>query len=637
MKSFTNILLIASLSVALLAGCSNKATKSTSTTEKIRPEVLSHELSAESLIHKANLTSDTRTKALLLLDAAEKLLQNNMAHRSSNTLFEIDDSEFYASQSTQNYYRLLLLHLKLGIYENYSEHLTNALRLFRPTVLEKINVHELNEIIPLLTEALYLEDRPLEGAILLMEYSGILATHQLTSIHEQIWTLLRETKASQLNNFRYEGNDKDAGAWLELIQLITLHQIDLDSQYRALKNWQSKWPNHPATIHPPAELRLLSELPSIRPRSITLALPFTGPVEQVGKAVRDGFMAAYYNAYTTLYNPSSTTPSTKLDDSQQHPRENALSINFFDTNIHSIDSLFANPPEKNNLIVGPLTKSEVNKLSSIDLHATPVLALNYLDTSAQNQTTTNTTSLYQFGLNPDIEVAQLARILAQRNHHKIAYIGPENDLGFRLFDALTIELQHHDSIIIESIFYKEQRSLSQSVAKLLGTDQSKIRERTVQNITGIDVEFEPRRRQDIDAIFMLAKPQVAKQLNPLFAYHYAGDLPIYSGSQIHQIDEPKNDLDNIIFVDMPWMLSNTIDIKNTIEKAIPSSASQYARFYALGADAFSLAPRLEILRTVKGSQLQGQTGRLSINPAGIIERELEIAVFRNGRANIIKE
>jgi outer membrane PBP1 activator LpoA protein len=88
---------------------------------------------------------------------------------------------------------------------------------------------------------------------------------------------------------------------------------------------------------------------------------------------------------------------------------------------------------------------------------------------------------------------------------------------------------------------------------------------------------------------------------------------------------------------MPWMLSNTIDIKNTIGKAIPSSSSQYARFYALGADAFALAPRLEILRTVQGSQLQGQTGRLSINQNGIIDRELEIAVFKNGKATVIKE
>lgn len=150
-------------------------------------------------------------------------------------------------------------------------------------------------------------------------------------------------------------------------------------------------------------------------------------------------------------------------------------------------------------------------------------------------------------------------------------------------------------------------------------------------------EFEPRRRNDIDAIFMLAKPQIASQLNPLFAYHYARNLPIYSSSQIHQINEQQNDLDNIYFVEMPWMLSNTIDIKNILTSALPTAKSEYSRFYALGADAFTLAPRLKILKEIQNSQVQGHTGTLSIDSSGIIHRELELAVFRRGRAIAIKE
>lgn len=34
----------------------------------------------------------------------------------------------------------------------------------------------------------------------------------------------------------------------------------------------------------------------------------------------------------------------------------------------------------------------------------------------------------------------------------------------------------------------------------------------------MDVEFEPRRRQDADAIVMVAEPTVARQFKPLFAF-----------------------------------------------------------------------------------------------------------------------
>lgn len=135
---------------------------------------------------------------------------------------------------------------------------------------------------------------------------------------------------------------------------------------------------------------------------------------------------------------------------------------------------------------------------------------------------------------------------------------------------------------------------------------------------------------------MLAKPTVAKQLNPLFAYHYAKDLPIYSSSQIHQTDDQKNDLDNIHFIEMPWMLSNSIEIKSTIINAIPNARTDYSRFYALGADAFNLSPRLQLLKEIQNSQIQGYTGTLSINQSGIVERDLELVVFKRGKATLLK-
>lgn len=618
MKSFINTFFTTSIFLVLISGCSNQSTIPLSSKES-SPQPSVEQLSAEQLLYQANQTSDPMQRTALLISAAEKFYRENQTQYASSTINLIKTSATQFKLDTRNYYRLLKQHLKLGIYDEMIPHLNTALELYSPAILDRLNIEELKEIIPLLTEAMHLQNEDITGAILLIEYSGILSSNQeYALLNEQIWSLLRNIEAIALNNYTYTKKDQDVIAWLELAKLMTQNQIDLDSQYQALKSWQARWPTHPATTALPTELQLLSNLPATRPSHITLALPFSGPVEQVGKAVRDGFMAAYYDSLNSGSNP-------------------AAKINFYDTHQQPIEHLFSSDMRQNDLIIGPLTKPEVNKMTSLDLNNTSVLALNYLDPLSLPNSNPAPEKLYQFGLNPDIEITQVAELLNRKNRHKIAFIGPENELGFRLYDALVIELQKYNGNIIESIFYKEQNSLSNSVAKLLGTDQSVSRKRHIQNITGIDVEFEPRRRQDIDAIFMLAKPHVAKQLNPLFAYHYGGDLPIYSGSQIHQIDEPKNDLDNIYFVDMPWMLSDTINIKNAIQEAIPSSANQYARFYALGADAFAIAPRLEILRTVKDSQLQGQTGTLSIDENGIVNRQLEVAIFKKGRAHVLKE
>lgn len=607
------------MTLALLNGCAKKELLSDNQVNDQPPlKELAPELTADQLVAKALNTIDPIIKTRSLLSAAEIYYSDSQLQQASAALKEMPPKSSLKKLSNQDQFRLLLIHLKLGIFTDDAFHLNQSHELFNPSILDRINIDQTKEIIPLLAEALHRNDQHIDSAIYLIEYSGILNSLDYAKLNEQIWALLRTSDPIDLFNYQYTKKDIDVNAWLELAKQITQNQISLENQFRALQSWKKKWPNHPASIAPPEELKLLANLPESRPTSITLALPLSGTIEHVGKAVSDGFMAAYYDAATR--------------NSLNLPK-----ITFYDTNSQPIDSLLLLPRHQNELIIGPLTKTEVNKLSLQQNFNAPILALNYLDTNQTSSSETINHNLYQFGLNPDIEIIQITEILNHKGYNKIAFIGPENEFGFRLHDLLAIELKKHHGHIIESIFYNEQGSLSNSVAQLLGTDTSITRKRHIQTITGLSLEFQPRRRQDIDAIFMLAKPHIAKQINPLFAYHYGGDIPIYSVSQIHQIDEPKNDLDNIYFVDMPWMLSNTIDIKNSIHQAMPSNAKQYARFYALGADAFALAPRLKLLRTMMDSQLQGHTGTLSIDENGIINRQLELATFKKDKAIIIKE
>lgn len=595
----------------LLNGCSSPSKKETLDETNYATNII--EPSPEELIQQALSSNDEATSTRLYLHAAIEYYSNNLITQSSAAIKDINIKLL----SPENTIDALLLNLELAIQENLDWHQQASIDLFKPSILNKTNIDNLKKIIPLIAEVYKRQDQSISSAIILIEYEGILDEIDYSQLNDDIWQLLRNTDPIELYNFKYLNKDQNVNAWLELARTITQNQISLDNQYTAFQQWQIKWPNHPATAHPPKELLLLSKLPETRPTQIIIALPFTGPVAEAGKAVRDGFMAAYYNE---LQQQSATTTNIK----------------FFDTNKNTIESLYSQTHNENTLIIGPLTKNNVNKLQNLDLSKSTTLALNYLETN--NILPINTPdTLFQFGLDPETEITQLSNLLAKKHLNKIAFIAPETEHGFRIHDTLLQALEKKQSIIIESVFYQDQKSLSPSVAKLLATDLSTLRKNKTQRITNLNVEFEPRRRNDIDAIYMLAKPQVANQLNPLFAYHYARNLPIYSSSQIHQINEQQTDLDNIFFLEMPWMLSNTIEIKNTIINALPLAKSEHSRFYALGADAFSLSPRLKLLKEIQNSQVQGHTGTLSIDNSGIIHRELELAVFRKGKAVAIKE
>ncbi|MOA53312.1 Penicillin-binding protein activator LpoA precursor [compost metagenome] len=57
----------------------------------------------------------------------------------------------------------------------------------------------------------------------------------------------------------------------------------------------------------------------------------------------------------------------------------------------------------------------------------------------------------------------------------------------------------------------------------------------------------------------------------------------------------------------------------------------------MGADAYNLAPRLEQLKALPDSQVEGLSGRLSLNPAQRIERDLPWAEFRGGQVQPLKD
>ena len=124
---------------------------------------------------------------------------------------------------------------------------------------------------------------------------------------------------------------------------------------------------------------------------------------------------------------------------------------------------------------------------------------------------------------------------------------------------------------------------NKSIEQILQLDLSQGRARDLKQLLG-SFEFEPRRRQDVDAIFMLATPRLGRQIKPLLAFHYAGEIPVYATSDIYEgTAQSEPDLNGIIFSNLPWFFQNTPE-KNSLLKNNEAPA-KLQRLYALGVDA----------------------------------------------------
>ncbi|MEF8833585.1 MAG: penicillin-binding protein activator, partial [Halofilum sp. (in: g-proteobacteria)] len=186
-------------------------------------------------------------------------------------------------------------------------------------------------------------------------------------------------------------------------------------------------------------------------------------------------------------------------------------------------------------------------------------------------------------------------------------------------------------------YNSEASDYGRPIQALLNLDSSYARERQLQNTIGKDVRFEPRRRQDIEVIFMAAMPRQARLLEPQLEFHRAGDLPVYATSHVFSgVPDPDSDwdLNGLFFTEMPWILDNLDDpdpLYQAVTEHWPGSRGQYPRLYALGIDAFVVLPHLGRLGENGDAVLNGRTGRLTLDGQGRIHRQPRWATFIKGR------
>ncbi|MCK7595903.1 penicillin-binding protein activator [Microbulbifer sp. CAU 1566] len=417
--------------------------------------------------------------------------------------------------------------------------------------------------------------------------------------NDGLWQLLTQLPSSELRQRADESLDSKMRAWYQLALLGRDTQADISSQLTSLSRWRQQWPSHTAVSHPPQALQLLERLASQRAQNVALLLPLSGSLGSAGRAIRDGFMAAYYSALDA----GAPTPQVQVYDTGSNQPFDEI----YQTAINNGAQA----------IVGPLDKSKVANLLATEKLPVPTLALNYGDEGRL------TDDLVQFGLAIEDEARQVARQAYRQGHRQAMILAPESSWGQRGLEAFTAEWNNLGGSVSVSRNYRDNTNFSQLVSDALLIPDSKSREQELRSKLASPLKFTPRRRGDVDMLFVLAQPQQARQIKPMLSFFYAGELPVYSTSQIFagSIDRQRDrDINGVRFTALPWLFEDDNQTKqNIVKQAAPAPA--FARLYALGADAFRLYPRLPMLRQFPDQQVYGLTGALSLSADGRIVRE----------------
>jgi outer membrane PBP1 activator LpoA protein len=377
---------------------------------------------------------------------------------------------------------------------------------------------------------------------------------------------------------------------------------------RSLLAWRQSYPSHPAAAGLLADL-LAGQRATAFPSQIALLLPLSSPQRAFALAIRDGFMAAH------LRNSSNGDTSVRVYDSARLGSSQA----YLQAQLEGAD-----------FIVGPLARTEVDQVIE-QAGFVPTLALNY----ASNDTTF-LRSFYQFALAPEDEARAIAAAaIASGAKTAVAFV-PANQRGYQIRDIFRADFEAAGGVLLDSYPYEPAlQDFSAPTATLLNVRRSADRHRRLAANLGVPVQFEARRRDDIDMIFaMVSDSQTGRLIASQLRFYGAGDIPIYANAEINDPARTSrdNDLNGFIFADTPALLAPDDDaaaLRGDVQAFWPERTS-LSRYYGMGFDAYGLVGSLF---TTDGTNwtMRGLSGDLSLDSQGRVRRVLPLAQFRSGR------
>jgi len=581
---------------ALLAACAGSPSSSLGELPR------TPDASIEQLLEQATAAKSPDQAALLRLTAADLAARQNNPGRAASILEQVQMDQLKTDK--QIYANTLSAELALG----RSQPKAALTALNHPSMqhLSEMPVDLQTRTHTVRARALEADGQMLAAASERVFMGPLLQGDALTANNDAIWTLVAALPPEQLQST----SSDDMGGWLSLARAVK-GAGTLEQQQAAIDNWKAQNPQHPAARQLPTPLAQLRDLKSVPLTKIALLLPQDGPLASVARALRDGFMAAHYQAQQAGQKP----PAIEVFDSSR---------------VTSMDAFYAQAKAAGvQMVVGPLEKPLVKQLSAHPQLPITTLALNYSDATAQGPA-----ELFQFGLAAEDEAREVARRAWADGKRSAVAMVPKGEWGDRVLDAFRQSWQAKGGTFLGVERIDQPVALAQQVADLFQLRNSEGRAQRLQSTTGAQMAAQPSRRQDVDFMFLAATPQQAQQIKPTMVFQYAGDVPVYATSHLFTNSGDQamyNDLAGVRFCETPWLLNAADPLRQQVTAQWPQAGGSLGRLYAMGIDAYRLAPRLTQLKTLPDSRIDGLSGSLAIGQGQRIERQLPWAQFVDGK------
>tara|TARA_R110002049_G_scaffold307991_1_gene510506 strand:- start:2116 stop:4005 length:1890 start_codon:yes stop_codon:yes gene_type:complete len=571
-------------------------------------------LSASQLYLDLAKTVDDPQKSQFNLRAATAFWQLNQLEQVTTSLANVNLDVLSQTQQID----AAILNARMALVNSQA---AQALAALSPFDLTYTPPTQKQQVLELRIQAYALTKNWLEKANSHILLDPLLSDSERDENQESLWFALMSLTSQALDLFNPGIPPAIDSGWFALAYLVKTYSTNPETFKVALEDWKRNYPNHPASPElyqksvdlgtTTAQLKNLTD--------IAILLPETGPYKAAAESIKRGILAAHFNSrsnarlhFFAVDTDKQTGLSNVLQEYQRAVEQNA------------------------SIVIGPLDKESLQILADADNLAIPVLALNRLanDTNRQN--------LFQFGLAPEDEAVAVADYAIKQNYRRALVLAPNNEWGSRIAAAFNGQWLQNGGILLNQANYNpNQNDFATTIKPLLGLQASEQRYASLRQRLGNSLEFEARRRQDVDFIFLVAKPLKARQLVPQLKFHRSGQLPIIATSHVYEgydNSQQNIDLNNLVISDMPWVFNNVALSDPTyisLRNDSPEHFEEYVRLYALGADAYHLIPELNQLSRSPQSSFNGATGVLSINSYGQVVRKPRWAKFNRGLIELL--
>lgn len=338
---------------------------------------------------------------------------------------------------------------------------------------------------------------------------------------------------------------------------------------------------------------------------IALLLPLSGPLRLAGEAVRDGFLAAHFQAGGQA-GEIEVIDSGGDTDSAMAAYRRAASLGY-------------------RQVVGPLSREAVGALFASGELPVPVLALNRADAPTPRGS-------LSFALTPEDEGAAVAGRFLQRGLTRVMAVVSADEASQRALAGMQQRLQSGDGVVLGVIQIDERKVNFQEeiraalVAKGLPTSRPQ----------ALDIPHDP----GFDAVFIAVRPPAARLLVPQLKLFGLSEVPMIGTSLIY---DPSGDarmdreLSGVEFVDSPWLIDELpgLPSRSSLARHLEPLRGGAARLFAFGIDAWRLLNQRNSPDPSMAEQ--GATGMLSIDEFGDVQREPGINLFHAGRPRRVVE